>query len=145
MWLSWLQRLQSSPPSGSEPIPHILRANCRSVPWRESGRDGLSHSCLPGESQRLPPWPQRPQQCCRGGGLQPDPRQQLGSQNLKPIRFALMHLIPKPKLLQGPTHQLREWNPTTACAPHNAETPGTAPQPAVREEEPRLEQRESHL
>lgn len=54
---------------------------------------------------------------------QPDPGQQLGIQNLKPIRFAFMHLIPKPKLPQGPTWQLQERNSITVCLPHHLGNP----------------------
>lgn len=98
---------QPSRPSCSEPTPHILRANCRSVPWGAGGREGLDHSCPLGKARRaqhlrgsLPP--HRCHSCVPAAKPQPDPGQQVGIQNLKPIRFAFMHLIPKPKLPQGP-------------------------------------------
>lgn len=85
VWSSWLQRLQSSHPSDSEPIPHILRANCRSIPWRESGRAGLSHSCFPRVSQRLPPLPQMPQECCLEGNYSQIPDSNWGFKTLNPL------------------------------------------------------------
>lgn len=125
---------------GSSPAAHLVRnpsltsggQTAGQVPGEQGAEKGWATTASLGKADsvsKVPSLPTNATAVIPRGKLQPDPGQQLGIPNLKPIRFAFMHLIPKPKLPQGPTCQLQEWN--SLCSPHRTETPGITPHPSM--------------